>query len=150
MKNFIKTIVIASSLFIGSIVQAQEKETTILRVDAKTAALLRELAKSNKDVKITFDGSSKEWMIVKRGKKKAAALAKAEAKKKERLNRLTLLGGAGTHGLKSSSNGDKVTVQERTRPVFGFSLSRKLDDRFSLSGTVLSNETVLLGLGLDY
>lgn len=145
MKNFIKTLVIASSLFIGYNTKAQEmpkefKGTRVQRIDANG--------------KVLFDGSSEEYMIVKRKSKaqvaKEVAKAKALEKSVAKKNRITVLGGSGLLGLASSKSGSTVTVQERTQPVFGLSLSRMLDDRFSLSGSILSNRTFLLGLGLDF
>lgn len=65
-------------------------------------------------------------------------------------NRIAVHSGVGPDGLKAAAAGNDVTVSQRYRALIGVSYSRKLDDRFSLQGTYLSNDTLTLGLGYDF
>ncbi len=98
----------------------------------------------------SYEFSANEWMVVRRNGKpvnQAVAVVKDKAPKK---NRIVLQGGLGPRGLKSSRSGDVVTVKERTRSVFGLSIGRLITDDVSVMGTVLTNDTYTLGVGLDY
>lgn len=65
-------------------------------------------------------------------------------------NRITVHGGVGFNGHNVKESGNQVEVTERRAFVFGASYSRDVYKDFSLSGTVLSNDTFLLGVGKDF
>ena len=151
MKNYIKTLVIASSLFIGYNTKAQEVPKAL-----KDAVITVTLTNGK-----VYTFSANEWMVVRRkkaseiakiadDKKKAEDSDKKDSDKEVKRNRIAVHGGVGLLGLESSSNGSVVTIQEKTVPVFGISLSRLLTDKYSVTGTILSNRTFTLGLGLDF
>ena len=138
--KFIKTLLIASSLFIGYNTKAQE-----VPKELKDAVITVTTTKGK-----VYTFSANEYMVVKRKSKAQVAKAKSEEKQEVRRNRITLHGGVGLKGIESSKSNNVVTIEERTRPVFGLSLSRLVTERLSITGTALSNQTFTLGVGLDY
>lgn len=66
-------------------------------------------------------------------------------------NRVSALGGHGTKsGLKSSTNGSVVEVENRVGGVFGLQYQRLLTDRISVGVQGQDNKTGSLVLGLDF
>lgn len=101
--------------------------------------------------------SLNDWKVVPRlGELSAedapASLAKKPAEQEEeKKNRITLHGGSGYDGLKVTALGaGSFKVEPDRRFVYGFTYARKISRDWSLSGTVLSNETYTLGVGLDF
>lgn len=83
--------------------------------------------------------------------KSSEATKEAVLRKVERKNRLSLIAGVGYNGIEDSQNstGD-IRVREKRTAVVGIAYGRKFYKDFSLTGTLLSNESFTLGLGLDY
>ena len=142
MKNTLKTILIASSLLIGFNTKAGD--TFTVTKDGKTKTY-----------------PSDEYVVVKKRKKAPKVVKAPEAPKpvevikvpeivKPKRNRIAFYMGVGLLGLDISSASKAVTVQEQSVPVFGISLSHMISDKYSITGSVLSNETFLLGIGYDY
>jgi hypothetical protein len=73
-----------------------------------------------------------------------------EVKSVSEKNRVTIHGGFGYDGQNIEVGSSSVEVSERASPVFGISYSRMLNDRYSLTGSVFTNSTVTLGVGVDY
>ena len=100
--------------------------------------------------------SSDEYMVVKRkaapsagvpvNKQPSIVLVKSEPSR----NRLTVHGGFGYDGQNIKVNPNDVEVSERASPVLGLSYTRLLDSTFSLTGSVFTNSTITLGVGMDY
>ena len=67
----------------------------------------------------------------------------------EHPNRLTLHGGGGYNGLDVVKLPGLVQVSQAQAFVWGATYARKLNDRFSVSGTWLSN-SITLGVGYDF
>lgn len=140
MKKYIVAILL--SVFSA---QAQEEVPAYLKDSVITVTL--------KDGKVyTFSGN--EYKVVRRGSK--AKPVEAELQKVtivnhvRKRNRLVVHGGMGFDGLDVSNLNNTVTVKQSKEPVFGISLSRDFDYDFSLSATVLTNQTYLLGVGQDF
>lgn len=68
----------------------------------------------------------------------------------ERPNRITLHGGVGPTSMRNGAILGGLRINTTYGAVFGATYSRKLDTRTSISGTVLSNQTGLLGVGVDF
>lgn len=106
----------------------------------------------------TYTFSSNTWMVVPRLKaepplspepEQKILVAPAE-KAEDSKNRFTLHGGSGRTGLSVITTPGVVEVLQDRGFVFGGTYSRKISERFSLSGTWLSNDTVTLGIGYDF
>ncbi len=66
-------------------------------------------------------------------------------------NRVSVLGGQGPKpGLDKEATSKKVTVESKTGLVGGLQYQRKLGDTFSVGGQLQTNESVLLGIGVDF
>lgn len=103
----------------------------------------------------TYKFSGNEYKVVKRGSGAKATPDLPGVKVTvinhvRKRNRLTVHGGVGFDGINSTASGNTVHVKQNKSPVLGVSVSRDFDHDFSLSGTVLTNETVLLGVGKDF
>lgn len=100
--------------------------------------------------------SANEYKVVRRGTghgpQVKAAIAKMEhfLRQEERKNRVTLHGGVGFSGNSVTLTPTTATIADKRAPVFGISYSRELGERYSITGTALTNSTFLLGVGLDY
>lgn len=108
----------------------------------------------------TYTYSANEYMVVKRGAKSAAPVQVAPLAEKsvpsqssessEGVYRLTLHGGMGFDGQNVDQSANQVEVTQKRAFVYGASLSRKVSEKVSVGGTVLSNKTYLLGIGYDF
>lgn len=101
--------------------------------------------------------SSNEYKVVKRTKKlhysepKRTEVAVSQSSITEsRKNRFTLLGGIGQSGYKIDTFPGLVKVHTKTEFVYGGAYTRDISERFHLNGTVLSNDTYILGLGVQW
>jgi hypothetical protein len=137
-----KKYIVAILLSVFS-VQAQEEIPAYLKDSVITVKL-----KDGKEY--TFSGN--EYKVVKRGAKKAEPQAQVQVivNHVRPRNRLTVHGGVGFDGLNTTNSGNSVTVKQAKEPVFGISLSRDFDYGFSLTGTALTNQTFLIGVGQDF
>jgi hypothetical protein len=103
----------------------------------------------------TYEYSTNEYKVVRRGSKKAPAPIvadqKTEARREEKVvakkNRLMLNGGMGYDGNNVTVRDNSVTVEDNMEPVFGLTYIRDLDDRLSVSAGFLTNGTATLGVG---
>lgn len=102
--------------------------------------------------------STNEWKVVRRGTSKPKEVLKeaeqapkvAEAPKPLK-NRFRLLGGYGyTGGLKVTKDATSAEITPKKGFVGGVGYDRLLTDKISGGATVLSNDSLLLNLGLDY
>lgn len=100
-----------------------------------------------------FDGD--QYMIVKRGKKAKPPVPvvvtktvtkKIYLKRKAKKNSLMLHIGYAPDGLEVHGR----TVEEDRRPVLGLSYSRDINDRFRLQGQILTNSSIIGGIGFNY
>jgi hypothetical protein len=104
----------------------------------------------------TYTYSANEYKVVRRGTghgpQVKAAIAKMEhfLRQEERKNRVTLHAGIGFNGNTITSTPNQTVIEDKRAPVFGISYSRELGERYSITGTALTNSTFLLGVGLDY
>jgi hypothetical protein len=112
--------------------------------------------------------SANEYMVVRRDQSQihVAAAAQAEATAQQALAsakassdaleaankpwRATLMAGVGSDGQSVEHVTNEVHVNERKAFVYGGQLARKVYKDFSVSGTILSNQTYTLGVGLDF
>tara|TARA_R110000868_G_scaffold66014_4_gene196982 strand:- start:2258 stop:2689 length:432 start_codon:yes stop_codon:yes gene_type:complete len=143
MKN-IKAILVALAF---SVLPAMAEDIPAFLKDSEITVTL----KNGK----TYKFSGNEYKVVKRGSK-----AKLETQlpghnvvvinPARKRNRLTVHGGIGFDGLSTANSSNSVQVKQAKEPVFGLSLSRDFDYDFSLSATVLTNQTYLLGVGQDF
>lgn len=113
----------------------------------------------------SYKFSSDEYMVVKRhgpaaapvdiaaddevGTDEAVLIMLGEAAA-EQPYRFTLHGGIGPNYEIYRKSQYQVIVREKKEFVFGASLSRKVSKDASVTGTALSNDTYLLGLGMDF
>jgi len=105
----------------------------------------------------TYTFSLNDWKVVPRVqepvevKPVAPAVVYLPAEKvEEKKNRVTLHGGYGQTGLKTELSPGMAKVSHERGIVFGGTYSRKVTDKYSISGTALSNQTFMLGLGYDF
>lgn len=124
-----------------------------------------------KDGKITvelkngtkYEFSANDWKVVPRRTQQdeeldlavgeAEALLKKQALQpppEDKKNRVTLHGGVGPTHLNLGVTGNTATTSTGYGFVFGATYSRKVSGDVSLSGTYLSNQTGLVGVGLDF
>ncbi len=102
-----------------------------------------------------YEFSSNEYMVVKRHVVVPTSLATASGASDASFdeypkNRLTLHGGIGYVAEVERYNSSRAQIRERSDIVIGATYSRKVDETAHISGTILSNKTYLLGVGLDY
>jgi hypothetical protein len=66
-------------------------------------------------------------------------------------NRVSVAAGNGAkEGLKRSTNGNTVEVESRVGAVGGLQYQRMVTEKISVGAQVQTNETVLIGIGLDF
>ncbi len=106
--------------------------------------------------------SSDEYMVVKRHAVAAPVVA-AESEETEAVetiaavesveeypNHITLHGGVGRDYSIKALSPNHVQIKDNREFVFGATVSHKIGGHKSVSGTMLSNETYLLGIGTDF
>lgn len=109
----------------------------------------------------TYTFSLNDWKVVPRVQSAseedvvapiAEAPAQSQEEKEEYDNRFTVHGGYGPTGKLDTAVPvpGMVVVDPDHGFVFGVTYSRKISDKFSLSGTALNNKTLLLGVGYDF
>lgn len=94
--------------------------------------------------------SSNEYMVVKRGASKKAKEVAPVAKKQANKNNLSFMMGTGYKHNTVKYNASSVEVKDKLTPVMGVSYSRKISPDQSVIGTIFTNATVGVGLGLDF
>jgi hypothetical protein len=102
-----------------------------------------------------YQYKSEEYAVVKRGAKKSAPALKAHVRYVEhRPNTIKVFGGAGTNGLKTTSDATSATITRTTGLNFGVGYERDLSERISLDvigvGSKSGLESGLLGLGYKF
>ena len=65
-------------------------------------------------------------------------------------NRIQLHVGAGPAGLKVDEDNNETTVQEERKAILGLQYTRKLNNRWNVGGSVFSNKSATISIGLDY
>jgi hypothetical protein len=65
-------------------------------------------------------------------------------------NRVRLLGGYGPNGLNTSRGANAATVSTSHGAVGGVGYDRLLNERWSVGGQMLNNDTYLLDVGFDF
>ena len=110
-----------------------------------------------KDGKLIGKMSRAKYKVVKLGtnctKTKVVTKTKTKVIKKnicKSKNRIKYSIGAGKHGLTRKYRDGSHVVEDRTTPVVGFGYSRKVDDVLSIGGTIHTNQTTTLDLGIDF
>ena len=104
----------------------------------------------------SYEFSSNEYMVVRRGSKVDAELEPAALQQKHfeqelhHKNRLRLLIGAGPSGLQTSQSGSTVNVKSKYELVTGLGYDRSLTNELSIGGSVYTNGTFSLGFGTDF
>lgn len=74
----------------------------------------------------------------------------AHAHKSDKKNRVILHGGTGLTGNEVTSDADKVIIKDKRALVLGVTLGREVGHDFVVYGTIISNSTAVIGLGLDW
>lgn len=106
----------------------------------------------------TYTFSANEYKVVKREDKKVeqrstpccSSTEHASHKSEEKKNRLSLNLGVGFDGQRVNQYSNHVDVTDKRAFVFGLSYGRKFYKDYSITGTIMSNETGFLGFGKDY
>ena len=95
-----------------------------------------------------------EYKVVKLGTSKTKVVTKTvyvNVSKPERNNRVILRGGVGNNGLSVSRNGTENSVTQRDNTtVLGVGYSRKVNERISIGGSYLNNDTATIDVGVDF
>ncbi len=103
-----------------------------------------------------FQYSSNEYACVRRSaspKPEAAptkVVVREISKVDDRPNRVTVHGGIGNTGLSVARLPGVTIVTQDKGVLFGGTYSRKLSERYSISGSAFSNDTYTLGIGYDF
>jgi hypothetical protein len=88
-----------------------------------------------------------QQFVVTKTKKTDTLVCKGEQKK----NRVSVHAGNGPkEGLKSTNYGTFVEVETNVGAIYGVQYQHLITDKISVSGQVQSNESVLIGIGLDF
>jgi len=103
-----------------------------------------------KDGKVQkFDGN--KYMIVRRGAKKKKPVTKTITvvkKQPRKKNRLTLYVGSDPNDLETNSTNDKVILDKDG--LWGVGYTRNLNETIHLDAVILTNETVMGGIGVSF
>lgn len=88
----------------------------------------------------------KQQFIVTHDLEATHLVCKAEQSK----NRVSVLGGYGSRGLKVTTSGTTVSIEEQTGLTGGLQYQRKITDKFSIGGQVQTNNSGALLFGVDF
>ena len=143
-----KNLIIALLLGFASMVSYAEEAPAYMK-DGKIVVTL----KSGK----TYEYSTNEWMVVRRGAKKLVPVDVAAspdqrhfAEPEHNKNRVRLMGGIGPVGLKDQQIGSRLHIETKYGLVGGLGYDRQISNKFSLGVAGYTNGTARLGVGLDF
>jgi hypothetical protein len=87
-------------------------------------------------------------------KKKAKVKTKTVVKEKvvdtTKKNRIQLHVGYGPAGLKADEGNNETVVKEDRKAILGLQYTRKLNNRWNVGGSVFTNKSATISIGLDY
>ena len=102
--------------------------------------------------------STNEYKVVPRLDKEESVVVVSPKTKEEpiksveqRSNRVRILGGIGpSNNLYKEVSSSQVTIETKSKPVFGLGYERMLNKDFSVGAEMLNNNTYLFGVGVDF
>ena len=106
----------------------------------------------------SYTFSADEYAVVKRGSESAKPTMVAEeasktvlvVQKAEKKNRVTMHAGTGYYKMRDSYVDNAYTISQSRDALLGISYSRKLNEEFSIGGTIHTNETITFDVGVDF
>jgi hypothetical protein len=106
----------------------------------------------------SYTFSADEYAVVKRGSEASKPSMVAEeynptvliVKKEEKKNRVTMHAGTGYYKMRDSYLSGAYTISQSRDALLGISYSRKLNEEFSIGGTIHTNETITFDVGVDF
>lgn len=104
---------------------------------------------ANDHAVVRREKSARQTIVVEKLVEKECKITESQTRA-AKPNRLRVFGGRGPDGIKTSESNGVVTLSPSQGAVGGFGYDRSLNDDVSIGGQVMSNETITLGLGLDF